>query len=113
MSKEKFIEGKRDNAHHSGRHSTMQRFQGVMDRLSEWRRERTFAHEAGHFSTPIGEYLPEGEGQEIVLFEPEPLKNSDQFSRLGGNKGAGTPPLNRELGLIVERDRLRRLRGEE
>ena len=97
MSKEKFIQGKVDGARHAGRRSITRRLMSAMEQISEWRRERTIAHQMGedaelcypgekdgHFQLPpeveegglvdgILQEYPEGKGQEIELFSPPPL----------------------------------------
>lgn len=88
MSNEKFIhprEPRSDGRHHNhaGKRSHMRGLMSAMEHLADWRRERTAAHERG---VDI-DSLPDD--QEIVLFEPVPLQNSDQFSRPEVDKGVG------------------------
>ena len=47
MGTERFIQGKHDNARHAGRRSITRRLMGAMEQISEWRRERTIAHQMG------------------------------------------------------------------
>lgn len=76
MGQEKFIEGKHDDAHHAGRHSIRMALDAFNAKYEEWRRERRGASESGHQMpwTPeelnvIDQYYPEGQDQEIVLFD--------------------------------------------
>lgn len=82
MAVEHFIEGKHDNAHHAGRHSTMMRLQSAMESMREWRQERTVAHETGHTPEPFDPHFhPDqyrgGESEEIVLFFREAKTQRD------------------------------------
>jgi len=80
----KHIRGKVDNARHAGARSTRQRLDAAIGKLSDWRREVTFAHQMGEDAPPIpfagseeltrtlfyDEY-PEGREEEISLWKNE------------------------------------------
>ena len=48
MSLDKFIEDKRDSAHHAGRRSNRQRLESAMQQIQDWRKQEVEAHLSGH-----------------------------------------------------------------